>query len=92
MDARGNIIRAEQGNGVINSRKAYNYATGLLEQINSTDYLGDNLQDLQYQWDNLGNLEYRIERSGNKNLQESFYYDGLNRLTSADSGDQHQFL
>ena len=90
MDARGNITAAEQGNGIINTQKHYNYATGLLEQINSNHRFGDNLQDLHYQWDNLGNLQTRSEFSGSKNLQESFYYDGLNRLEIADSGSQQQ--
>ena len=90
MDARGNVTAAEQGNGIINTQKHYNYATGLLEQINSNQRFGDNLQDLHYQWDNLGNLQTRGEFSGSKNLQESFYYDGLNRLEIADSGSQQQ--
>ncbi len=45
-----------------------------------------NIQNIEYKWDLLGNLKFRHNSSpfigglGNKNLRESFCYDGLNRL------------
>ncbi len=38
------------------------------------------IQEISYQWDELGNLRSRHNQSAGKNLQESFCYDGLNRL------------
>ncbi len=43
----------------------------------------NDIQDLVYKWDTLGNLQHRWEYSGSKQLQETFAYDKLNRLTQA---------
>jgi len=42
---------------------------------------GDSVQNLSYQYDNLGNLTSR--QDANQNLTETFFYDSVNRLTSA---------
>ena len=83
MDARGNITTERYGNGVRTARY-YDEQTGRLETINGTSVLGNtgDVQELSYQWDTVNNLTSRHERSGNKNLSETFAYDGLNRLTS----------
>src|SRR5690606_9682165 len=50
------------------------------------------VQELDYQWDALGNLTSRHNQSvnaggsGQKNLRESFCYDGLNRLIKSHQG------
>jgi RHS repeat-associated protein len=92
MDANGHVIHASIGNDMIHSKKQYDYATGLLQQINSQGPLGDQLQNLQYQWDTVGNLSYRSDHSGDKNLQERFTYDGLNRLVYVDSNHKQLSL
>ncbi|MCW8126990.1 PQQ-binding-like beta-propeller repeat protein [Microbulbifer halophilus] len=82
MDARGNVTKYVNGNGVT-TEKTYDPATGrLLGQ--SAHVLGAaEIQSLAYHWDDLGNLEYREDNSGDKKLQEDFTYDDLNRLESA---------
>src|SRR5690606_21264845 len=51
------------------------------------------VQELDYQWDALGNLTSRHNQSvnaggsGQKNLRESFCYDGLNRLLKSHQGN-----
>ena len=50
------------------------------------------IQDITYDWDTVGNLKSRWNQSSNigrtakKNLQESFCYDGLNRLIKSHVG------
>ena len=83
MDERGQVTGSTQANGLIATSKQYNYATGLLEQVNSQSILRADIQDLRYDWDNIGNLTARHEYSGTKSLTESFAYDSINRLTSA---------
>ncbi|MEO0442474.1 MAG: FG-GAP-like repeat-containing protein [Pseudomonadota bacterium] len=89
-NARGQVTEALKGNG---ARSYYNYdhATGRLTN-QRTDVAGLNaIQDIQYRWDQVGNLRYRHNQSANtqggqKNLQESFCYDGLNRLIKTNRG------
>ena len=81
MDARGNITGEIRGDGVSVAR-TYDPATGRIKTINGFHLFSGAIQDLSYHWDTLGNLTDRTEQSGNKNLSETFGYDGLNRLTS----------
>jgi len=80
MDARGNVTRYLNGNGVT-TEKTYDPATGRLLAQRAHVLETGNLQDLTYHWDDVGNLAYREDRSGGKDLHEDFEYDGLNRLT-----------
>ena len=81
MDARGNIVSEELGNGVTRSA-TYEHNTGLLQNLQAN--LGVNtFQNLDLQWDEVGNLEQRSETGNGRNLTENFLYDGLNRLTSS---------
>ncbi|WP_165419417.1 RHS repeat-associated core domain-containing protein [Corallincola spongiicola] len=73
-DAYGNITEFEHGNGIV-THKSFYQETGLAESISSTK------QAITYQWDQLGNLDFRNDQW--KNLNESFTYDGLNRVTSS---------
>ncbi len=86
MDARGNVTKAEHGNGVIEDR-VYNPATGRLATLDSVlnpQYLGGlKLQGYTYDWDVIGNLKQRKNETPNRNLTEDFDYDTLNRMTSS---------
>ncbi|MBK8186090.1 MAG: RHS repeat-associated core domain-containing protein [Cellvibrio sp.] len=91
MNARGQVTKELRGNGV-ETKNTYNDLTGQL--TNQQAGIGSlwSIQNLTYQWDVIGNLQYRknnspfIGGSGNKNKQESFCYDGLNRLTKTVAG------
>ena len=80
MNFRGQVTGEVLGNGVITINQ-YAPTTGRLTNISSNG-LGGEVQDLRYHWDTVGNLTYRREYSGTKSLEETFGYDGLNRLTS----------
>lgn len=84
QNARGQVTSEQQGNGVT-SQNGYQASTGrMLTQHADLVYGLTNVQHIEYQWDVLGNLLNRHNTSGdgaNQNdLQESFCYDGLNRL------------
>lgn len=83
MNARGQVTSEKLGNNATTAR-SYDDQTGRIQSILATTMLGTvgDIQDLSYQWDTVGNLNYRKEQSGNKDLEENFLYDGLNRLTS----------
>jgi len=68
MDARGNVTSMVLGNGV------EAFAT------HAYDAQGVELQRVTYRFDAVGNLESRHDTSKNKNLNESFSYDDMNRL------------
>ncbi|MCT2532888.1 FG-GAP-like repeat-containing protein [SAR92 clade bacterium H231] len=81
MDARGNVINEELGNGVTRTA-LYEHNTGLLSSLGAS--LGaSTFQNLDLQWDQVGNLEQRKETGNSRNLTENFLYDGLNRLKSS---------
>ncbi len=88
MNARGQVTVEKRGIQQGNTNPAatvtygYSGATGRLTDIFAVNAQGYEIQDLEYTWDTVGNLLTRKEFSGSKNLQESFGYDGLNRLTS----------
>jgi len=83
MNARGQVTSEKLGNNATTAR-TYDDQTGRIQSILATTMLGTSgdIQDLSYQWDTVGNLSYRKEQSGNKDLEENFLYDGLNRLTT----------
>jgi RHS repeat-associated protein len=82
-DARGHVTDAVLGSGAIGS---WSYDGGSGHLLEQTTQLGKaSLQKLAYTWDALGNPTSRWDRGalapvGTKNLQQSFCYDGLNRL------------
>ncbi len=84
-NARGQATEILRGNGVT-SRNEYDAATGQIREQTGdvTDIF--KVQRITYTWDVLGNLTNRVNGSmqvsgqGQRNLQESFCYDDLNRL------------
>ncbi|MFN4290100.1 MAG: FG-GAP-like repeat-containing protein [Permianibacter sp.] len=83
MDAYGNITRESLGNGAVITRM-FKPLTGRLSDVVTTR--GANIQNLHYEWDHIGNLKLRRDSSGGKSVEESFTYDGLNRLSRAYAG------
>ena len=91
---RGQVTRELRLNGgageVIND---YFPQTGLIKSTKAS-IAGASfaIQDITYDWDAVGNLKSRWNQSSNigrtakKNLQESFCYDGLNRLIKSHLG------
>ena len=89
LDAKGQLTSEYLGNGIASNR-VFDQVTGYLNSIrtgNCPGYLDlslgscpANIQDLQFQFDQVGNLLSRSDI--NRNLQEDFTYDHLNRLTS----------
>ncbi len=85
-NARGQVLTEKRGNGAVTTNTYYD-ATGLLKNQRATvSNLGAAIQNNTYVWDTLGNLTSRQNQSAavggtsSKNLSESFFYDGLNRL------------
>jgi RHS repeat-associated protein len=78
MDARGNVTQAATGNGAT-SNWNYDAGSGLL-LTQTANIVTTTLQNLAYTWDLLGNQKSRQDQGLGKNLQQSFCYDGLNRL------------
>ncbi len=83
VDERGNVTQYTNGNNVVTTRNYY-ADTGLLKNIYTDTYAGlIQVQNHTYNWDEVGNLKKRYDYSGDKSLEESFEYDNLNRLKSA---------
>jgi len=73
--------------GGLTVNRSFDAATGRASTITAFDALNTTLQDLTLTFDLVGNLTQKIDQnrtlSGTtKNLDESFSYDALNRLTS----------
>ncbi|MCJ8268763.1 MAG: hypothetical protein MJK04_05090 [Psychrosphaera sp.] len=88
QDARGYLTQQHIGNGgdIYHTYKPQSGRVDAIIAVNGTSY-----QILQYQFDAGGNLIERFEQDNNKMLIESFGYDNLNRLTSANvSGGAQQ--
>ena len=79
MDARGNVTSMVLGNGV-EAYATYQAHSGRIEVLEAYDAQGVELQYVTYRFDVSGNLESRHDTSQTRNLDESFSYDGLNRL------------
>jgi len=77
-DAQGHLLTQTYGNNIV-ATQVWNPATGRIDSIKAGT--GDGVQNLTYQYDNLGNLTRR--QDDNQNLIETFGYDSLNRLTTA---------
>ena len=88
LDAYGNVTQVTYGNGVVTQR-AFAANSGRPTDIDSTHEKDDNttvLQDNAYQWQSNGQLQSRISHVGSMNARkESFVYDHLNRLKSANT-------
>jgi len=86
MDARGNVIRAELGNGTEITR-FHDAATGeLTGDLQKLPGIHNYASFREYTWDSVGRMTTRAELSGVP-LHEVFEHDGLNRLTGVWSGD-----
>lgn len=94
VNARGQTKtewRNNGGAGIVDY--TYDDKTGLLKTQKASVAGGMfPIQDVTYDWDAVGNLKSRwnqssnLARTGKKNLQESFCYDGLNRLIKSYMG------
>ncbi|MBR9910644.1 MAG: hypothetical protein GYB33_09885 [Gammaproteobacteria bacterium] len=63
------------------SNRYYDPATGRLKTLDTSMLASFGVvQDHEYDWDNIGNLTERTRTTGSNTLQETFVYDGLNRL------------
>ncbi|MES2356514.1 MAG: FG-GAP-like repeat-containing protein [Pseudomonadota bacterium] len=78
MDAEGHLLQQTYGNNVV-TQQTFETTTSRLKQILAG--AGNAVQNLAYQYDNGGNLTSR--QDSNQNLNETFLYDGLNRLTTS---------
>ena len=78
MDAEQHLTQHTAGNGLVTSN-GFDAQTGRLTGIATG--VGNAVQNLAYTYDRLGNPLSRTD--ANANLNESFTYDALNRLTSA---------
>ena len=74
MDASGQLLEVELGNGAV-TRHTYDTVMHRLRSIVTEK----NLQNLTYEYDKFGNLAARKDHK--KNLEETFTYDDMNRLT-----------
>ncbi|NHN38976.1 hypothetical protein G8764_16830 [Pseudomaricurvus alcaniphilus] len=80
MDLRGNVTEWVSGNG-LTSNRYYDPATGRLKTLDTSMLASFGVvQDHEYDWDDIGNLTERTRTTGSNTLQETFVYDGLNRL------------
>jgi RHS repeat-associated protein len=89
-DADGHIIEEQYGNGVITDR-VYIPENGLLKTVSAGVGGGHAVQNLEYHFDILGNLMTRKDNNqtiGGTTLTESFTYDALNRLRTAQATGQ----
>ena len=82
-NAAGQVLKIEYGNGVV-SDYTYDPQTLRLDRLQTTGpgALISNLQDLQYAFDPVGNVQ-AITNYLDRTHDQSFQYDGLDRLTSA---------
>ncbi|MCP5155878.1 MAG: VCBS repeat-containing protein [Ectothiorhodospiraceae bacterium] len=84
MDARGMVLSARLGNGIVTSRE-HDPATGVVRAIQSIGPGASRVQDLAYVFDAAGNLTRREDLGAGRH--ERFEYDLLDRLTGVVLGD-----
>ena len=84
-DPNGAITQETLGNGLKTTRSIEG-STGALNSIQTGPGGGSSVQNLNYSWDNMGNLLTRGD--ANQGVSESFGYDSLYRLTSAQVSGQ----
>jgi YD repeat-containing protein len=82
INAYGQLTDATLGNGVTTHR-AYDPEMHYIDSIVTSN----NLQNLSYGYDKFGNLASRKDNL--RNLEESFHYDDMNRLTDIYLGNTH---
>ena len=82
INAYGQLTDAMLGNGTTTHR-AYKEDMHYLDSIVTSN----NLQNLSYGYDNFGNLASRKDNL--RNLEETFHYDKMNRLTDIYLGNTH---
>ena len=82
INAYGQLTDAMLGNGTTTHR-AYKEDMHYLDSIVTSN----NLQNLSYGYDNFGNLASRKDNL--RNLEETFHYDNMNRLTDIYLGNTH---
>ncbi len=84
MDAFGNWVGERFGNNIQTTR-AYDPASGLLQSIKSVDSNNQTVQDLGYLWNTNGNLRQRTlnESTPLSAVTETFKYDLADRLGTA---------
>jgi RHS repeat-associated protein len=82
INAYGQLTDAMLGNGTTTHR-AYKEDMHYLDSIVTSN----NLQNLSYGYDNFGNLASRKDNL--RNLEETFQYDKMNRLTDICLGNTH---
>ena len=80
-DALGNPYDVNLG--PIEHYRHFDQATNRVRTIMSGSTGGNEIQSLEYTWDGVGNLTSRTDHNQGS-LQESFLYDGLDRLYQAD--------
>jgi RHS repeat-associated protein len=80
VDAFNRDVNVLLGNGLTEYRD-FDRATGHLNSIQTGPGLSATMQNLSFTWDETGNLESRTNALISK--QETFVYDALNRLRSA---------
>ncbi|RLA42608.1 MAG: hypothetical protein DRR42_23115 [Gammaproteobacteria bacterium] len=90
VDAFGNIVGEDYGNGLETARD-HDPETGLLTSIETgTTGMPNSVQDLLYAWRTNGTLLSRTNEKGtattSDDLIETFDYDALNRLEEAETG------
>ncbi|MES2353056.1 MAG: RHS repeat-associated core domain-containing protein [Pseudomonadota bacterium] len=78
FDAEGHLLQQTYGNNIV-TQQTFETTTGRLKQILAG--AGNVVQNLAYQYDNGGNLTSR--QDNNQNLNETFLYDSINRLTTS---------
>lgn len=89
VDARGQVTH-EQHHGSISSYKEYIPQTGFLSSIETVNEQGEVVQDMSFAFDQIGNLirrtDYVMNNGGpQRQVNEWFWYDNLNRLTETHS-------
>jgi RHS repeat-associated protein len=77
-DAEGRLLQQTHGNGVV-TQQIFDPATGRLKAVYAG--AGNAVQNLTLTYDARGNVLTRAD--ANQNLNESFLYDSLSRLTSS---------
>ncbi|GBL06321.1 RHS repeat-associated core domain-containing protein [Glaciecola sp. KUL10] len=79
QDAFGNVTSYSLHNDVTEGLARYEDETGLVDTLQVSG--NASIQHEEYDWDVLGNLRWRKDL--HQNLEETFEYDGLNRLLSS---------
>ncbi len=79
VNARGQITREVQGNGVVTDR-TFDADSGQIGGITSTLNAGGDVQKAEFDFDLIGNLIARRDKRYSTTFSETFGYDTLNRL------------